>query len=174
MTIPPDTKDWTWVLGRRCPECDLDVADVPRTALPSRVGALAADWANLLRERPGTTTRPAPGVWSPLEYGCHVRDVLRICRGRVDLVLGAHEPVFPSWDQDATAVEQRYATQEPTRVAAELEGAARDYVAAVDGLPDTAWGRTGARGDGARFTVESLTRYVLHEIHHHLRDVSPG
>ena len=24
MTITPDTKDWTWVLRERCPECGFD------------------------------------------------------------------------------------------------------------------------------------------------------
>jgi hypothetical protein len=34
------------------------------------------------------------------------------------------------------------------------------------------WLRTGLRSDGARFTVESFGRYLLHDPIHHLWDVS--
>jgi hypothetical protein len=26
--VPPDTKDWTWVLERRCPECGFEAGAV--------------------------------------------------------------------------------------------------------------------------------------------------
>jgi hypothetical protein len=29
VTILPDTKDWTWVLDRPCPECDYDAEQDP-------------------------------------------------------------------------------------------------------------------------------------------------
>ena len=32
MTIEPDTKDWTWVLDRPCPECGF-----PERLVPARV-----------------------------------------------------------------------------------------------------------------------------------------
>jgi hypothetical protein len=38
MTIIPDTKDWTWVLERPCPECEQDPAEV---AAELRQAALA-------------------------------------------------------------------------------------------------------------------------------------
>ncbi len=34
MTIVPDTKDWTWVLERTCPQCGFDTRTVTRQALP--------------------------------------------------------------------------------------------------------------------------------------------
>jgi hypothetical protein len=33
------------------------------------------------------------------------------------------------------------------------------------------WSRPGRRSDGATFTVNSLSRYLLHDIVHHLHDV---
>src|SRR5208283_3619665 len=30
MAIVPDSKDWTWVLERRCPECGFVSAELPR------------------------------------------------------------------------------------------------------------------------------------------------
>ena len=76
MTITPDTKDWTWVLARPCPECDLDTQAFPVEAVPGMVMANAAAWQDALAgpEVPGDArTRPEPAKWSPLEYGCHVR-----------------------------------------------------------------------------------------------------
>ena len=57
--------------------------------------------------------RPAPGKWSALEYGCHVRDVFRRYDERLHLMLSETDPLFPNWDQDATAVEDDYAEQDP-------------------------------------------------------------
>jgi hypothetical protein len=39
-------------------------------------------------------------------------------------------------------------------------------------VPDDAWARTGRRGDGATFTIESFVRYLLHDPVHHLTDVT--
>jgi hypothetical protein len=38
----------------------------------------------------------------------------------------------------------------------------------------TDWSRTGARSDGARFTVDSFARYMIHDPVHHLHDVRIG
>ena len=54
-----------------------------------------------------------PTVWSALEYGCHIRDVHRIFNDRVRLMLTEDEPRFANWDQDATAIEDDYGSQDP-------------------------------------------------------------
>ena len=46
----PDTKDWTWVLGRTCPECGFDASTCDPMAVPSLVRANATDWQMLLAE----------------------------------------------------------------------------------------------------------------------------
>jgi hypothetical protein len=43
-----------------------------------------------------------------------------------------------------------------------------------DGVKGKQWGRTGTRSDGARFTVESFARYLIHDTMHHLHDVERG
>ena len=48
MTIEPDTKDWTWVLQRPCPECGLDTRDIGRDQIGAMVRANAASWQSLL------------------------------------------------------------------------------------------------------------------------------
>lgn len=112
MTIIPDAKDWTWVLERPCPECGLDTRAIAPSDVPALTRANAAAWRPVLAA-PGPGRRPDPGTWSLLEYGCHVRDVFRLFAYRLDLMLTRDDPLFANWDQDATAVTDRYAEQDP-------------------------------------------------------------
>jgi len=171
VTIVPDTKDWTWVLRRPCPECGFDTRPVAGPDLPAMILANAAAWREVLAA-PGAGDRPRPDKWSPLEYGCHVRDSLRLYDYRLALMLAEDDPLFPNWDQDETAVAGRYGEQDPARVAPELAaaaGALADGFAAVRG---DQWRRPGRRSDGAAFTVETFGRYFIHDPVHHLYDVT--
>lgn len=170
--IAPDTKDWSWVLERPCPECGFVAADVDPSQLAGRLRQNADQWQDVLR-LPDVRTRPRPAVWSPLEYGCHVRDVHRTMAQRVRLMLDQDCPTFPNWDQDATAVAERYAEQDAARVADEVAVAAADAAGLYDGVSGSAWDRPGLRSNGSRFTLASLGRYHLHDVVHHLRDVAP-
>jgi hypothetical protein len=116
--------------------------------------------------------RPAPEVWSALEYGCHVRDVFRRFDGRLAAMLTEDGPRFANWDQDAAAVADCYGDQEPVAVAAQLREAAEALAARFDTVSGDQWQRTGARSDGAAFTVESFARYFIHDPVHHLYDVT--
>ncbi|MER5636353.1 DinB family protein [Kitasatospora sp. NPDC002227] len=172
--ITPDTKDWTWVLERPCADCGLDTPAVAPTAVAGMLRANAAYWVELLT---GTAEaelrrRPGPQVWSPLEYACHVRDVFRLFGLRLGLMLTQDGPLFANWDQDETAVADRYQEQDPAVVAVELAEAAAELTAALDGVTGGQWQRTGDRSDGARFTVASFARYLVHDPVHHVYDVT--
>jgi rRNA maturation protein Nop10 len=174
--ITPDTKSWTWVLERPCPECGLDTRDVAPEDVAALLRGVTASWQDILTGGVDVagevTARPDPATWSPLEYGCHVRDVFRVFDGRLQLMLSEVDPLFPNWDQDKTAVEDRYGEQDPEAVAAELAEAGAviaDRFAAVDGEQ---WARTGVRDDGSRFTVTTFARYFVHDVIHHLYDVT--
>ena len=166
----PDTKDWTWVLTRPCPECGFDPAAGTLDVVPSRLRRNAAVWRDVL-SRPDAATRPSPQVWSPLEYACHVRDAHDMFAGRVRLMLEQDEPTFPNWDQDETAVAGEYASQDPAVVADELAAAAEAVAALYAGVDADTRGRRGLRSNGSEFTVESLAIYHLHDDVHHLHDV---
>lgn len=167
----PDTKDWTWVLERPCPECGLDASAVAPEDVAAALRDTIPTWRDVLAGG-DAARRPLPAVWSPLEYGCHVRDVCLLFAERLDLMLTAAEPTFANWDQDETALADRYAEQDPATVAGGLAAAAErlaDRFAAVRG---PAWQRTGSRSDGARFTVSTFARYFIHDVLHHVHDVT--
>jgi hypothetical protein len=172
MTIVPDTKDWTWVLQRPCPECGLDTQGFPREAVAGMIRGNAAAWPAALAGPGDARRRPAPATWSALEYGCHVRDVLRLYDERLQLMLTQDDPLYPNWDQDATAVASRYREQDPAVVAAELAAAAEAIAVRFEGVTAGQWLRTGRRSDGAHFTVETFARYFIHDPVHHLYDVT--
>ena len=171
MTIVPDTKDWTWVLERACPQCGFDASAFPASDVADRIRADLPAWAARLAE-PDARTRPAESTWSPVEYGAHVRDVFRLFRVRLGLMLEEEDPLFASWDQDATAIEDRYDLQDPAVVARELAQAGEELAVAFERVHGNQWQRPGRRSDGARFTVDSFARYFIHDPVHHLWDVT--
>ncbi len=86
-------------------------------------------------------------------------------------MLEQDDPRFENWDQDATAVAERYGQQQPADVAAGLAAAAARWADAHDAVSPDEWDRPGTRSNGSRFTVLSLGRYGLHDVAHHLHDV---
>ena len=173
MAIVPDTKNWTWVLDEICPECGFDAASVDLASMGHLVRANAAQWPALLDDEQ-VGTRPSADRWSALEYACHVRDVFILFDERLRRMLTENGPQFANWDQDVTAVEERYGEQDPAIVADELLAAARTCADRWDTVGDGDWQRTGDRSDGSTFTVETFARYFLHDPVHHLTDVARG
>jgi hypothetical protein len=168
--IEPDEKDWTWVLQRPCDECGFDAGALSGRQVAATLRAHAVSWSTVLH-RADATARPKPQVWSPLEYGCHVRDVCRVFESRVNLMRLQADPTFESWDQDATAVAEAYGAQDPAAVSLELSAAAEAAATAFDAVTDGDWQRTGRRSNGSVFTIETLGQYLIHDLTHHLHDV---
>lgn len=166
-----DTKDWTWVLDRPCPECGFDAGVVSFAAIPRLVRENAAQWADVLK-RPDVAERPRSDRWAPLEYACHVSDVLRLYDTRLHLMLDEDGPRFTNWDQDETAVADRYGEQDPATVSAELIAAAGTISDSLGAVTVDQLGRTGTRSDGAAFTIDSFARYFIHDPIHHIWDVT--
>ena len=167
--IQPETKSWTWVLERRCPDCGFDATTLDLGTIAAALDDNARRWEAVL-QRAGTSERPKPDVWSPLEYACHVRDVFRIFETRLRRMVVEDAPRFANWDQDDTAVEDNYHAQDPAVVARVLRAHADALAATYGTVRD--WSRLGYRSDGATFTIDSFTRYLLHDPLHHLWDVA--
>jgi DinB family protein len=118
-------------------------------------------------------TRPERDVWSPLEYACHVRDVLRVQTERVLLAQREVEPTFAPMRRDERAVEEHYNEQDPQEVAAELHEAAEAFVSVLENLGEAGWMRTGVYNypQPTVRTVEWIAIHTDHELLHHRGDI---
>lgn len=139
-----------------------DVAAMVRRAVPRWLAAL---------ERPDATSRPSLQVWSAAEYACHVSDVFTVFDTRTRQLMTDEDPVFANWDQDATAVEKRYWQRRPDQIGPELAAAGERAARTYDGIETAQWQRAGRRSNGSVFTVDTLGRYFVHDVVHHLHDV---
>jgi hypothetical protein len=166
----PDDKDWTWVLDRPCEECGFDTSTCDASTVGPLIRRIAASWEPVLA-RADVRLRTERTTWSPLEYACHVRDVFALYLVRLELMLDEDGPLFANWDQDVTAIEQRYDLADPCLVQRELEVAAHALAARFDSVTAVQRTRIGRRSDGANFTIDTFARYMIHDPIHHLADV---
>jgi DinB superfamily len=169
--VARDNRDWTFVITEGCGECGFRPMPPERTG--QRLREAIPTWRKVLAST-CASQRPAPTVWSPVEYGCHVRDTSRLFRQRLELMLAQDDPEFDNWDQDVTAVEDDYFHQDPTEVAAALADEAEATAAAFDTVRSDQWDRPGRRSNGSTFTIGTFAIYFLHDIEHHVHDVAPA
>lgn len=119
------------------------------------------------------TSRPEGHVWSAVEYGCHVRDVLLAQRERLLLALVEDGPTFVPIYRDERADLARYGDETPAQVAREIAFASALLAWVLDGLGDDAWTRTFVYNtpEPSVRTVLWLALHTLHEGEHHLGDI---
>ena len=77
-----------------------------------------------------------------------MRDVFRLFDERLRLMLETDSPRFANWDQDETAVADRYVEQDPATVAGEITAAGASFAAAYAQVPSEGWERTGVGAAG--------------------------
>ena len=160
----------------RCAECGFAYAELPRDRIAEAVRLVAHQYHPRLT---GTgldalRRRSAPDHWSALEYGAHVRDVLRVQRERAVLALRARTPRFESMRADERVIELDYNGQDPAAVDADLVDAAEVLAALFDGLSDGEWDRSGIYNwpTVAERDLVWLGRHTVHELVHHLLDIN--
>ena len=81
------------------------------------------------------------------------------------------DPAFENWDQDATAIKDRYDLQSPETVIEQLDEAGVSLAIRFESVTLEQWTRRGFRSDGSVFTVDSIAKYLMHDPVHHLWDV---
>jgi hypothetical protein len=150
---------------------DLDQSTEAGDAI--RVGA--ADLSTVLwRTDVDLATRPDSAVWSPLEYACHVRDVLLVQRERVLLARRTHQPAPEQMGRDERAEHDGYADQDARDVARQLTDAAQMFAHVLSRLGPAEWERTLVYNypEPTVRTLRWVAVHTLHEVRHHLRDVT--
>jgi len=158
----------------RCGECgfEYDLAAAVSAGPAIVVGVLPI--SELLgASDPDLRRRPAPDTWSPLEYGCHLRDVLLVQRERVLAARRVDTPSFEPMGRDERVDHDGYNDQDPGAVARQLTDAAAMLANVMTRLGDAEWDRRVVYHYPS--THERSLRWVaahtLHEVRHHLVDV---
>ena len=161
-----------------CPDCGFDWGDLPTAAYASHLAELAARYRVILTATPELELRrrPAPEVWSALEYACHVRDVLLAQRERIYLALVEDRPSFARMNREERVTLARYAQESPARVADELDLAFRLVTTALTGRDDADWARLLLYNypGPTEHDLAWLGRHTIHECEHHLVDIQRG
>lgn len=157
-----------------CDECgfEYDLTEAPKAggAIIASVAELAA---LLVGGAPDTGRRPQPETWSPLEYGCHVRDALLVQRERVLLARRMELPSLEPMGRDDRVDHDGYSEQNADDVAVQLIEAARLFSNVLARLDDDDWHRGVIYSfpETAERSLEWVAVHTLHEVRHHLLDV---
>lgn len=157
-----------------CAECGfeyhLDEAELAGVAIVAGISELAeliTDPASNVR------SRSEPHTWSPLEYACHVRDVLIVQRERVLLARRRERPSFEPMGRDERVDHDGYSEQEPADVARQLTDTSRLFANVLSRLGPGDWDLTGVYSfpTPAMRSLRWVAVHTLHEVNHHLGDV---
>jgi len=119
----------------------------------------------------GLRRRPAPGVWSILEYTAHTVDAVEWYDRRIRLVLSVDRPSLTGFDWDAACEDRRYVDQDPESVVVRLDVVTGGLADMLGGLGPRSWEAVGIGSDGGDRRVIDLARRACHEERHHLHDI---
>jgi hypothetical protein len=160
-------------MPEQCDECGFDGEHYDREQLLTALDALGPQWrAALATAGDRLRMRPAPTVWSPLEYAAHSRDVTLLHGFGVEEALTGNETVLPPVADDlADQAATNYNTEDPATVLDALEVAASKL--ATLGRGADSWTSGITIGDN-RSDVRALLEHALHDSTHHLLDIERG
>lgn len=176
----PGTGDDAWYRlvaeGERCAGCGFAFRELPARALGAEARDVVHEFGRILlaADDDAVRRRPAADSWSALEYGVHVRDVLRVFADRIVLTLAQDHPELAWWDHEA-AIDDGMANESDVSAVADDMGRNASHLSeALRRVTEDDWDRsatrTGPDGTVERFTIELLARYALHEAYHHRHD----
>lgn len=160
----------------RCGECGYVYGSVAIGDLPDELRAIADRYRDAILD-PAleglVRLRPAPDVWSALEYACHVRDVLLSQRDRAILALIEDTPTYPRMYRDERVFLAGYQREPVVEVAGELAMAANLMAKLYEGLSPEQLARpcTYNYPEPSERDVAWLGHHTLHEATHHFDDV---
>jgi len=159
-----------------CTECGFVFAQLDPGSLPAalRSGAGAVRGALEHAQALGRAqVRPGPAVWSPLEYACHVRDVLLVQRDRVILALVEDVPDFVPMYREQRVDLVAYGGEDAAEVSVELTVAGNLTAKVFAALSPHQLARRCIYNfpERAERDITWLGRQTVHETHHHLGDM---
>ena len=158
----------------RCDQCGFAYDENTATTAAAAIRAGAAQLTAILADSPaGLPARREPARWSPLEYACHVRDMLLVQRERLLAARRLDRPECQPMGRDERVALDGYAAQNPADVARQLGDAAQLFANDLDRLSGADWDRSVIYSYPRRAerSLRWLAIHTVHEVRHHLLDV---
>lgn len=163
---------------QRCDQCGYVYGSHSLHESVSLLEQLTADYASLLRthSRGSISARPSPGVWSPVEYTCHLRDVFLVQRDRIIRVLIEDNPALTTMHRDERVVLAAYGSEGTDELINELNVATTLLTRVLGGLTSEQLSRpcTYHYPSPSSRDAAWVCAHTLHEAIHHLDDVRAG
>jgi hypothetical protein len=170
---------WQWprVASEACPQCGLHPRAREPDEWPAQLRELAHEWREFLTTADDDylRTNPAPGTFSPIQYGAHVRDIFKTYIERIELAMVYDSPTVPQFNPP-DEVWMGYNQLGAEALADDLETQARQLATRFGDLEPADRSRIVTRDGGRdgvfRFSLADLVCYAVHEAHHHLLDAN--
>ena len=144
--------------------------------IAERILGASRDAAEMLVGNQNASARPEPEVWSPVEYGGHLRDVLFNIRDRLVVALCEPDPVTKGLYGPERVDVGLYQGDSADVVAEELLVAAALFARTWTRIPPELRSRTMVyrypREDSRNLTW--VAAQALHEVEHHRQDIRNG
>jgi MOSC domain-containing protein YiiM len=157
-----------------CSKCGFDSRRWKRRDAATLFGELGWWWAHATDgfSVDELNRRPAPGVWSVLEYGLHTALAAAVIRAEVEEILAGDGCTLDVDFDIGDATEDNWAVLERWATLADLEreGAASAVSAGRRNAP---WANVGYAGNRA-LQAEAYLIHDAHDASHHMMDVSRG
>lgn len=171
--------DWTRIQREGCPQCGDNPSGLPPGDLGSLAVERSARWREFLEQADDTYLRTNPEgevfVFSPLQYGAHTRDILKVYGDRMVLGLEQTNPTVPLFFPTEEVFES-YNRLDAGELAADIQRWAERLATLVAGMEPSTWSRTVTNDRGVygvyTFTIAGLACNAVHETHHHLLDAT--
>ncbi len=158
----------------RCDECGFEYDLSQAHQAGATILGEAAQAADLMNGAGAhLSTRRQPQTWSPLEYACHLRDVLLVQRERVLAARRRDRPSFDPMGRDERVEHDGYAEQHPDDVGRQLGDAAQLFANVLTRLGPDDWDRTVMYNypERSERSLRWVAVHTVHEMRHHLLDI---
>lgn len=109
----------------------------------------------------------APGKWTLKEVLLHCADAERIFAYRALRIARGDATPLPGWDENAYTPESGAADRSLESIIDELESVREATVTLLQGLPESAWSRSGT-ANGRPVTVRAIAWMMAGHLLHHL------
>ena len=159
-----------------CSECEFDPRTVGDNELGPELVRLAIGYEKVISDAvaegcSALASRPSPDVWSILEYAGHVEFIVDFVAHMCEVAKEDELAAVNGVDPDEHVDESNFNSIDAAEMAGRIRNAGNRAQAALDRLEPAALGWMLAF-NGNPAPLRLLTLAMVHESHHHLRDVS--